>query len=171
MSTEPSRAFGHENFARDLEGGWSSDDDAQIRGIQRKSLDEQSIHPGVKDFGNISPGAKLQAPRAGTQLSAESGCRVERVDDGVDLIHWYRCMKTITVNVSEPVYEDFQRFAQKMDRKASELIREAMEAYRQQHMLRRTSLRDRRPASVGGPIQPITSEDDLLGEMLHDLRD
>ena len=80
-------------------------------------------------------------------------------------------MKTITVNVSEPVYEDFQRFAQKMDRKASELIREAMEAYRQQHMLRRSSLRDRRPASVGGPIQPITSEDDLLGEMLHDLRD
>ena len=93
------------------------------------------------------------------------------LDDQCDRIHLFKYMKTISVNVSEPVYEDFQRFAEKMDRKASELIREAMEAYRQQHMLRRTSLRDRRPASVGGPIKPITAEDDLLGEMLHDLRD
>lgn len=80
-------------------------------------------------------------------------------------------MKTITVNVSEPVYEDFQRFAKKVDRKTSELIREAMELYRQQHMQRHTTLRDRRPASVGGPIQPLTCEDDLLGEMLDDARD
>jgi len=86
-------------------------------------------------------------------------------------VHRYVNMKTITVNVSEPVYEDFQRFARKVDRKTSELIREAMEAYRQQHMQRRTSLRDLRPASVGGAILPITSEDDLLGEMLHDPRD
>jgi len=93
------------------------------------------------------------------------------MDNRPNSIHYYKCMRPITINVSEPVYEDFQRFAQKMDRKASELIREAMEAYRQQHMVRRTSLRDRRPASVGGPIQPITSEDDLLGEMLNDLRD
>ena len=62
-------------------------------------------------------------------------------------------MKTITVNVSEPVYEDFREYARKQDRKASELIREAMEAYRRQHMLRRTSLRDGHPASVGGPHQ------------------
>jgi hypothetical protein len=87
MSTEPSRAFGHENFARDPEGGWDSDDDVQIRGTQRKVLDEQSIHPAVEDIGNISPGAKPQAPRAGTQPSAQFGCRGERVDDGVDLIH------------------------------------------------------------------------------------
>ncbi len=80
-------------------------------------------------------------------------------------------MRTITVNVSEPVYEDFQRFARKVDRKAAELIREAMELYRQQHIQRRTSLRDRRPASVGGPIRAITAEDDLLGEMLDDSRD
>jgi len=80
-------------------------------------------------------------------------------------------MKTITVNVSEPVYADFQAYAQKTDRKASELIREAMELFRQQHMHRRTSLKDRRPASVGGPIQPITAESDLLGAMLDDARD
>jgi Arc/MetJ-type ribon-helix-helix transcriptional regulator len=80
-------------------------------------------------------------------------------------------MKTITVNVSEPVYEDFQQYALKTDRKASELIREAMELFRQQHMQRRTSLKDRRPASVGGPIQAITAEDDVLGSMLDDQRD
>jgi hypothetical protein len=75
-------------------------------------------------------------------------------------------MKTITVNVSEAAYDEFQRFAQKANRKASELIREAMEMYRQLHMQRTTSLRDRRPTSVGGPIQPLTTDDDILGEML-----
>ncbi len=80
-------------------------------------------------------------------------------------------MKLITVNVSEPVYRDFQAFAKKADRKTAELIREAMELYRQIHMNRRTTLRDRRPASVGGPIGMITGEDDLLGGMLDDARD
>jgi metal-responsive CopG/Arc/MetJ family transcriptional regulator len=80
-------------------------------------------------------------------------------------------MKTITVNVSEPVYEDFQQYAKKTERKASELIREAMELYRQQHIQRRTSLKDRRPVSVGGPILAITEEDDVLGGMLNDARD
>ncbi len=79
-------------------------------------------------------------------------------------------MKTITVNVSEPVYEEFRAYAEKKDRKASELIREAMEMYRQMHMQRRTTLRDRRPTSVGGPIQAISGGDDLLEEMLDDTR-
>lgn len=79
-------------------------------------------------------------------------------------------MKTVTVNVSEPVYEDFQIFAKRVDRKASELIREAMELYRQTHMQRKTTLRDRKPANVGGPIQPLTAEDGLLEEMLEDKR-
>ena len=43
-----------------------------------------------------------------------------------------------------------------------------MEEYRQQHMNRRTTLRNRRPTSVGGSIEPITGEDDILGEMLDD---
>ena len=80
-------------------------------------------------------------------------------------------MKTITLNVSESVYEEYRQYAVKVERKASELIREAMELYRQQHMQRRTSVRDRRPISVGGPIQAITAEDDLLGGMLDDARD
>ena len=80
-------------------------------------------------------------------------------------------MKTITINVSERVYEQFQSYAKKVDRNTSELIREAMEEYRQAHIARRTSLRDCRPVSVGGSIQPITAEDDLLGEMLDETRD
>ena len=80
-------------------------------------------------------------------------------------------MKTVTVNVSEPVYADFQAHARRVDRKASELIREAMELYRRTHIHRQTSLRDRLPpASAGGQITPLTSEDDLLGEMLDDAR-
>ncbi len=81
-----------------------------------------------------------------------------------------QCMKTITVNVSEPVYEGFRRYAMRHDRKASELIREAMEEYWKNRISRRTSLRDRRPASVGGPIRPIGADDDILGEMLDDAR-
>jgi hypothetical protein len=46
-----------------------------------------------------------------------------------------------------------------------------MELYRKEHMQRRTSLRDRRPVSVGGPIKAITMEDDILGGMLDDARD
>lgn len=69
------------------------------------------------------------------------------------------------------VCQDFQAYAKKRDRKASELIGEAMELYRPTHMQRRTSLRDLRPASVGGPIQPLTGDDDLLGGMLDASRD
>jgi hypothetical protein len=80
-------------------------------------------------------------------------------------------MKTITVNVSEPVYEEFQAYAKRVGRKVSELICEAMEFYRQTHLQRRTSLRDRRPpASVGAMVQQITT-DDILGEMIDDSRD
>lgn len=79
-------------------------------------------------------------------------------------------MKTITVNVSEPVYDAFRDYAKKVDRKTSELIREAMEMYRRHHMARTTSLRDRTPSSVGGPIISIGNNDDILGEMLDDPR-
>ncbi len=81
-------------------------------------------------------------------------------------------MKTITINVSEPVYEEFQQHAKLVDRKAAELIREAMDIYRRQNIQRRTSLWDRRPAAnVGGAIRPLDRDDDLLGEMLDDSRD
>jgi hypothetical protein len=57
-------------------------------------------------------------------------------------------MKTITVNVSEPVYADFQRYAEQQDRATAELIREAMENYRQSKIRPVRSLRESRPISV-----------------------
>ena len=78
-------------------------------------------------------------------------------------------MKTITVNVSEPVYREFQDYARRNDRKAAELIREAMEDYRKstigsghQH-----SLRQIRPATAGRVLEPLSPGDDLVGEMVN----
>ena len=77
-------------------------------------------------------------------------------------------IKTITVNVSDPIYRDFTIYAKQVGNSASELIRRAMEDYHQRFILRKTTLRNRIPASVGGLMQPIGREEDLLGEMLDD---
>lgn len=77
-------------------------------------------------------------------------------------------MKTITVNVSEPTYREFQEYARRKDRKTSELIREAMELYRE-HNIQDSgsrSLRDLRPLSLGKVLRPLDAEDDLLAEMV-----
>jgi hypothetical protein len=76
-------------------------------------------------------------------------------------------MKTITVNVSEPVYRDFQEYARGKDRKTSELIREAMERYHHEEISPRSqgSLSELRGLSVGKIRQSFYSGDDLLGEM------
>lgn len=79
-------------------------------------------------------------------------------------------MKTISVNVSEPVYEDFMEYARKQDRTAAELIREAMEQFRDERIKNRPSLRDLKPLKLGKPLCDLTRKDDLLGEML-DARD
>ena len=74
-------------------------------------------------------------------------------------------MKTITVNVSEPVYAEFRRAAQAMGRPTSELIREAMEAYRRERLMPRRDLTGWSPASLGRVLQPLRPDDDLLDEM------
>jgi hypothetical protein len=75
-------------------------------------------------------------------------------------------MKTITLNVSEPVYADFQRYAQEQDRPTSELLREAMELYRQSKIRPIKSLRDINPSSVGAVLQPWSNRSDLLDDLL-----
>ncbi|MBN1611033.1 MAG: hypothetical protein JW940_30660 [Polyangiaceae bacterium] len=75
-------------------------------------------------------------------------------------------MKAITVNVSEPLYVEFQDYARRHDRTTAELIREAMEAYRQRWAERRGSLRDLVPLDLGEVKQPLERDDDLLEEML-----
>jgi hypothetical protein len=75
-------------------------------------------------------------------------------------------MKTISVNVSEPVYEDFVEYARRTDRTAAELIREAMELFRAQRIAARSSIKTLGPLDLGEVIGPLECEDDLLGEML-----
>jgi hypothetical protein len=75
-------------------------------------------------------------------------------------------MKTITINVSEPVYEDFRRASTAQGRPTAELIREAMESYRRQQLRPRSDLRSFRPRSLGKPLRPLRRRDDLLSEML-----
>jgi len=77
-------------------------------------------------------------------------------------------MKTITINVSEPVYRDFQEHARRLDRTAAELIREAMEAYCNHHIRTGKSLRTLQPLDLGAVIKPLTAHDDLLDEMFDD---
>jgi hypothetical protein len=75
-------------------------------------------------------------------------------------------MKTISVNVSEPVYADFMEHAKRTDRTAAELIREAMDLFRIQRIRPRTSLTALKPLHLGKSLRPVSSRDDLLGEML-----
>jgi hypothetical protein len=75
-------------------------------------------------------------------------------------------MKTITINVSEPVYEDFRRAAKSQGRPTAEIIREAMESYRRLQLHPKADLRDFRPRSLGAVKRPLRRGDDLLGEML-----
>ena len=75
-------------------------------------------------------------------------------------------MKTISVNISEPVYKDFIEHARRTGRTAAELIREAMELFRNERIRFRTSVADLKPLDLGKTLRPLTSRDDLLGEML-----
>lgn len=75
-------------------------------------------------------------------------------------------MKTITINVSEPVYEDFRRAARRLGRPASELIREAMELYRSERLHPTGDLSAFRPRSAGKMLRPLTRQDDLLAELV-----
>lgn len=81
---------------------------------------------------------------------------------------WSRIsMKTITVNVSESVYAEYRRAAAAMGRPTSELIREAMEAYRQSILTPRHDVSSFTPVSLGATLQPLEGENDLLDDILH----
>jgi hypothetical protein len=76
-------------------------------------------------------------------------------------------MSTITIDVSDRIYRDFEDYAKRVDRTPPELIREAMELYRDQRMTpKRLSLTEMPSFSVGEILKPLGSDDDLLGEML-----
>lgn len=79
-------------------------------------------------------------------------------------------MKAITINVSEPVYREFQHFAEAHDRTTSELIREAMEDFLDQKLRLRTSIKDLGPVSLGRVLRDTATRGDLLAEMRDDDR-
>lgn len=79
-------------------------------------------------------------------------------------------MKTITINVSEPIYREFQQRARKFDRTASELIREAMEFYVRERLSQSRSVLDFPALDLGKTRKPLRPKDDLLAEMTRDLR-
>lgn len=79
-------------------------------------------------------------------------------------------MKTITINVSEPVYEEFREYARAADRSTSELIRQAMEEFRDRRIRHQGSVSDIAPLRCGETRAALSDRDDLLDEMLHDLR-
>jgi hypothetical protein len=75
-------------------------------------------------------------------------------------------MKTISLNVSNPVYKIFQEESARRDRPTSELIREAMEDYLKNRCSPRLSLADLKPLSLGKPLVPIDWSEDVFEEML-----
>jgi predicted transcriptional regulator len=72
-------------------------------------------------------------------------------------------MKAVTVHLDDPVYREFQKVARKAKRSTSELIREAMEAYRRTLVKKQSSLAEAGPAaSVGQILTPWPGREDLL---------
>lgn len=75
-------------------------------------------------------------------------------------------MKTITIHVPEDTYRAFQDHAEQTKKSASKLIRDAMDEYYRNHISRGGSIFDGEPASLGETLADLTSDDDLMGEML-----
>lgn len=76
-------------------------------------------------------------------------------------------MKAVTVHLDENAYREFQQQARKQRRTASELIREAMESYRQRFKPARAPLsKSPEPASVGSVRKPWSSRSELLDDFL-----
>lgn len=76
-------------------------------------------------------------------------------------------MSAITVDIPDPVLREFQEYAKRVDRTASELIRTAMELYCGQKIVpKRKQVLDIPTFSVGKVMKPLGPDDDLLGEML-----
>ena len=86
------------------------------------------------------------------------------------MVHLVIHMKTITINVSEPIYREFQARARRTDRTASELIRQAMEEYLRNERGGSGSVLSFQPLDLGRVKKGWSAKDDLLAEMSHDIR-
>lgn len=76
-------------------------------------------------------------------------------------------MKPVTFNVSEPIYRRFLEEARKRDRKAAQLIREAMEYYLEEKLRGTGSLESWAPLSLGAVLDDWADgsfREDMLAE-------
>ena len=80
-------------------------------------------------------------------------------------------MKAITLNIADPVFQEYEAQSRRVNRQPAELFTEAGEQYRRNFAGPRTTLRDRRPARAGGMVAPLGTDDDLLEEMSDAARD
>ena len=79
-------------------------------------------------------------------------------------------MKPVTVYFQELKYLMFQRMASQQNRKAAELVREAMDEYLANHGTNHGTLKDWKPVSLGGLKNKASDwtakdyQDEMLGE-------
>jgi hypothetical protein len=85
--------------------------------------------------------------------------------DPVPLYNIIINMKTISVSVSESVYEDFRLAARKMDRSIAQLIREAMRTYRDLYLTEREPLRELPVLSSMKPLGDLPSREEIWSEI------
>jgi len=71
-------------------------------------------------------------------------------------------MKAVTIHLEESVYSEFQTLARKSKRSASDLIREAMDLYRQKVKKNTHSLVDSLPAVAVGNVVNWPSRAEML---------
>ena len=74
-------------------------------------------------------------------------------------------MKSISIYVSEKTYTEFKKYAQAQDRPVAELIREAMELYRDRTIQPQTSLK-RMPTSPKPRLKRRWTREEIQEELL-----
>ena len=89
---------------------------------------------------------------------------------GNDIVNMVVHMKTVTINVSEHVYREFQARARRTDRTASELIRQAMEEYLHNERGDSRSVLSFPPLDIGRMKKGLSAKDDPLAELSHEIR-
>jgi hypothetical protein len=76
-------------------------------------------------------------------------------------------MKTIQLDIPEPVYDEFEAFAEQTRREPSAVMREALELYRDERirparLKNGHSILDHEPVSLGQILKPWTSRAEML---------
>lgn len=74
-------------------------------------------------------------------------------------------MRIISVNVAEDTYDEFKRYAAQQERPVSELIREAMEIYRANHIRPQKPL-TRMPTSSKPKLKRRWTREEINEEIL-----